>query len=113
MFPASPKGPCCTVLLPASGNRFLLPSRSGIVPVPKFVEDGFRSFLECGILAHGFVRVRCRVSIGAPWKRRSMLAPIGLADERVLNNEQVKKYNGTKCCASHPPPLASDDVALC
>jgi transposase-like zinc-binding protein len=27
--------------------------------IPKFVEDEFRSFLECGILAHGFVRVRC------------------------------------------------------
>jgi len=77
--------------------------RGGRVPVISGVRD----------IGPRFVRVRCRVSIGAPWKRRSMLAPIGLADERVLNNEQVKKYNGTKCCASHPPPLASDDVALC
>src|SRR5262245_56953469 len=27
--------------------------------VPKFVEQQFRSFLECGIPAHGFVRVHC------------------------------------------------------
>jgi uncharacterized protein (DUF983 family) len=28
-------------------------------PVPRFVEDEFRSFLDCGILAAGFVRFRC------------------------------------------------------
>jgi hypothetical protein len=27
--------------------------------VPRFVEREFRTFLECGILAHGFLRVRC------------------------------------------------------
>ena len=27
--------------------------------VPKFVEQEFRSFLECGIPAYGFVRVHC------------------------------------------------------
>ena len=26
---------------------------------PEFVKDEFASFLECGILAHGFLRVRC------------------------------------------------------
>ena len=28
-------------------------------PVPRFIERELRAFLECGILAHGFVRVRC------------------------------------------------------
>ena len=28
-------------------------------PVPRFVEQEFRSFLECGVLAHGFLRVHC------------------------------------------------------
>jgi hypothetical protein len=27
--------------------------------VPRFVEDELRGFLKCGVLAHGFVRVRC------------------------------------------------------
>src|SRR4051812_30542618 len=26
---------------------------------PRFIEDEFRRYLECGILAHGFARVRC------------------------------------------------------
>ena len=28
-------------------------------PLPRFVEREFRGFLECGILAHGFLRVHC------------------------------------------------------
>src|SRR5712691_6839475 len=28
-------------------------------PVPRFVEQEFRSFLDCGVLARGFLRVRC------------------------------------------------------
>src|SRR5262245_42631573 len=28
-------------------------------PVPRFVEEEFRSFLDCGVLARGFVRLRC------------------------------------------------------
>ena len=27
--------------------------------VPRFVEKEFREFLTCGVLAHGFARVRC------------------------------------------------------
>ena len=27
--------------------------------VPRFVEDEFRKFTRCGILSHGFARVRC------------------------------------------------------
>jgi len=28
--------------------------------VPQFIKDEFEAFLECGILAHGFLRLRCR-----------------------------------------------------
>ena len=28
-------------------------------PVPRFVERELRSFLECGVLANGFLRVHC------------------------------------------------------
>lgn len=27
--------------------------------LPQFVKDEFDAFLECGILAHGFLRLRC------------------------------------------------------
>jgi hypothetical protein len=27
--------------------------------LPEFVKDEFEAYLECGILAHGFLRVRC------------------------------------------------------
>ncbi len=27
--------------------------------LPEFVKDEFDAFLECGILAHGFLRLRC------------------------------------------------------
>ena len=31
----------------------------GAASLPQFVRDEFDAFLECGILAHGFLRVRC------------------------------------------------------
>ena len=31
----------------------------GSVDLPQFVKDEFDAFLECGILAHGFLRLRC------------------------------------------------------
>jgi hypothetical protein len=31
----------------------------GVASLPQFVKDEFDAFLECGILAHGFLRVRC------------------------------------------------------
>ena len=46
--------------------------------VPDFVEREFRSFLDCGVLARGFIRVHCmecgldRV-IGFSCKRRGLL----------------------------------------
>ena len=27
--------------------------------MPRWVEDDFRAYLRCGILAHGFARIRC------------------------------------------------------
>jgi hypothetical protein len=33
--------------------------RSGGAGLPHFVEQEFRDFLTCGVLAHGFARVRC------------------------------------------------------
>ena len=27
--------------------------------LPDFVKDEFKAFLECGVLAHGFLRLRC------------------------------------------------------
>ncbi|MDH3505238.1 MAG: hypothetical protein OEM58_12020 [Nitrospirota bacterium] len=32
--------------------------------LPQFVKDEFEAFLECGILAHGFLRLRCGDSYG-------------------------------------------------
>ncbi|MFO0690425.1 MAG: transposase [Myxococcota bacterium] len=38
---------------------FLVRARSGGTPVARFVEREVRAYLECGVLAHGFLRVRC------------------------------------------------------
>ena len=38
---------------------FLAHARARERGVPRFVERELRAFLACGILAHGFVRVRC------------------------------------------------------
>ena len=38
---------------------FLAHARAPESGVPRFVERELRAFLACGILAHGFVRVRC------------------------------------------------------
>jgi hypothetical protein len=40
-------------------ETFLLRARERERPAPRFVERELRTYLECGILAHGFVRVRC------------------------------------------------------
>ena len=38
---------------------FLHESSDRGAPPPKFVQRGFQKYLTCGILAHGFARVRC------------------------------------------------------
>jgi putative transposase/transposase-like zinc-binding protein len=40
-------------------ESFLQRAREEERPAPRFVEREFRAFLDCGILAHGFVRVHC------------------------------------------------------
>ena len=40
-------------------ETFLARARGKDRTVPRFVEREFRTFLDCGILAHGFLRVRC------------------------------------------------------
>jgi Transposase zinc-binding domain/Putative transposase len=38
---------------------FLARAREADRPLPRFVEQELRAYLRCGILAHGFVRLRC------------------------------------------------------
>jgi len=40
-------------------ETFLARAREREHPVPRFVEREFRAYLACGMLEHGFVRVRC------------------------------------------------------
>jgi hypothetical protein len=40
-------------------ETFLARARERDHPVPRFVEREFRAYLSCGMLEHGFVRVRC------------------------------------------------------
>ncbi len=40
-------------------ETFLARARDGDHPVPHFVEREFRAYLNCGILAHGFLRLHC------------------------------------------------------
>jgi hypothetical protein len=40
-------------------ESFLARAREGDRPLPRFIEREFRAYLECGILAHGFLRIRC------------------------------------------------------
>jgi hypothetical protein len=41
--------------------------------LPEFVKDEFNAFLECGILAHGFLRLRCagRIPMRSGWRSRA------------------------------------------
>jgi hypothetical protein len=40
-------------------ETFLDRARTASLELPKYVEGELRAFVECGILAHGFVRIRC------------------------------------------------------
>ena len=59
--------------------------------LPDFVKDEFEAFLECGILAHGFLRVRCahcahEKLVAFSCKRRGFCPSCGarrMADVRV------------------------------
>src|SRR5262249_48615622 len=41
-------------------ETFLVHARESYgAPLPRYVEDEFREYLRCGVLAYGFVRARC------------------------------------------------------
>jgi hypothetical protein len=40
-------------------EAFLARSRYRDQPTPRFVEQTLRSYLRCGVLAHGFLRLHC------------------------------------------------------
>ncbi len=52
---------CDAGLTPFLGRAGASPAfaAEGAASLPQFVKDQFDAFLECGILAHGFLRVRC------------------------------------------------------
>src|SRR5579884_3665554 len=58
-FPRNPPETVLYQVVSGELETFLARQRERDREVPKFVEDEFRSFLECGILAHGFMRVYC------------------------------------------------------
>ena len=60
--------------------------------LPQFVKDEFKSFLECGILAHGFLRLRygaCAqgtlVAFSCKWR--------GFCPVRRLRNENIFDFH--------------------
>jgi hypothetical protein len=62
-FQYSPRNPEEIVLYQVIAGQletFLNRQQERDRPVPRFVEDEFRSFLDCGILARGFLRLRCQ-----------------------------------------------------
>src|SRR5881296_3344730 len=75
-------------------------------PVPRFVERELRSFLECGVLAHGFPRVHCDACgrdrvVAFSCKGRSLCSSCGgrrMADtaahlvDRVLPKVPVRQW---------------------
>ena len=59
-----PRNPADTVLYNVVAEQletFLARQRQRERIVPRFVERELRKFLECGILAHGFLRVHCDI----------------------------------------------------
>ena len=46
-------------------ETFIERTRSSDRQLPDHVEEELRAYLECGILAHGFLRVRCEDCAGA------------------------------------------------
>ena len=61
------------------------PRHADVASLPAFVEREFREFLTCGVLAHGFARLRCTdcalerlVPFSFPWSARQSRQNIGL-----------------------------------
>jgi hypothetical protein len=61
MSRAPPPTRSCTVWSRNTWRPFLAvaAARTGGVGLPRFIERELRGFLRCGVLAHGFLRVRC------------------------------------------------------
>src|SRR5439155_8218551 len=57
--PRNPEESILYGVVSAQLETFLARQRRRERPVPRFVERELRSFLECGVLAHGFLRVHC------------------------------------------------------
>jgi hypothetical protein len=47
----------------AHGLQFLSDPEAEGAELPAFVREEFAAYLRCGILAHGFVRVRCKITL--------------------------------------------------
>lgn len=65
IFRYKPRDPAATVLYQTIQEHLatflaLLDQDSSVKNLPGYVRDEFMAFLRCGILAHGFVRYRCR-----------------------------------------------------
>jgi ribosomal protein S27E len=90
-----------------------LEARTG-TGVPGFVKDEFEAFLECGILAHGFVRVRCAECaheklVAFSCKRRGFCPSCGarrMAESAaVLVEEVIPRVPVRQWVLSFPVPL--------
>ena len=82
--------------------------------LPEFVKDEFEAFLECGILAHGFVRVRCadcahEKLVAFSCKRRGFCPSCGarrMAESAaVLVDEIIPRVPVRQWVLSFPIPL--------
>jgi ribosomal protein S27E len=84
-FDYSPRAPESSVLygvIAGELETFLAAQQARETSLPKFVEAEFRSYLQCGILAHGFIRVRCESCgharlVGFSCKRRGWCPSCG------------------------------------
>jgi len=58
--PRSPETTLLYLVVAEQLETFLARQQERDRPVPLFVEREFRSFLDCGVLARGFLRLRCQ-----------------------------------------------------
>ena len=88
----------------------------GAASLPQFVKDEFDAFLECGILAHGFLRVRCAACgheklVAFSCKRRGICPSCGgrrMAETAArLVDRVIPKVPVRQWVLSFPIPLRS------
>ena len=89
---------------------------TGGAGLPKFVTDEFDAFLACGILAHGFLRLRCdgcmeEKLVAFSCKRRGICPSCGtrrMAEAAAhLVDHVIPKVPVRQCVLSFPIPLRS------